>query len=66
MPSPLSHAPNNLYCVLKTTDGVRECATSPEGTQEGFKGGKLLISVVILCAFIGRLMGMNKSLWFFH
>lgn len=65
MPSPLSHTPNDLYCALKTTTGVREYTTSLEGTQEGFKGGKLLISVVILCALIGMLMGMNKSLWFF-
>lgn len=65
IPSPLSHTPNGLYCALKTTTGVWEYTTSLEGTQEGFKGGKLLISVVILCAFIGRLMGTNKSMWFF-
>lgn len=65
MPSPLSHTLNDLYCALMTTTGVREYTTSLEGTQEDFKGGKLLISVIILCAFIGILMGMNKSLWFY-
>lgn len=62
MSSPLSHTPNDLYCALMTTTGVREYTTSLEGTQEGFKSG---ISVTILCAFIGILMGMNKSLWFY-
>lgn len=57
--------PNDLYCALKTTTGVWEYTSSLEGPQEGFKGGKLLISVVILCAFIGRLIGTNKSMWFF-